>query len=291
MLDWDGFMDTVASVWNSPLYGNPMAILCRKLQLVKSKIKELNRNTGNVHIIVESARNDLQNIQKDLADDLSNSHLLLLEVSAVSNLNKALENEENFLLQKSRIQWLKQGDGNNSFFFNQTKANWNRNKILTIKNSNGDFVQGHEEISQVAVDYFKNSLGTAQNSRIIDLSHISVNKVSSTQSRFLLSPVTNELIFSTLKSMKKNRAPGPDGFTVDFFIHCWDILGGDFCEAVKHFFCTGDMHKGINSTLIALLPKQDNPSSMQDFRPISLCTVVYKCITKDHGFQVEAHSS
>ena len=188
--------------------------------------------------------------------------------------------KKKILRQKSRIQWLKQGDGNNSFFYNQTKANWNRNKIISIKNSVGEFVQGHENISQVAVDYFQNSLGRDEISRVIDLSEIPSNKVSNIQARFLLDPVTNDVILSTLKSMKKNKAPGPDGFTVDFFIHCWDIIEFDFCEAVKHFFCTSNMHKGINSTLIALLPKQENPSSMQDFRPISLCIVAYKCITK-----------
>ena len=83
MLQWEGFKDTVANVWNSPLYGNPMAILCRKLQQVKTKIKELNRKNGNMHLIVDAARIELQNIQKDLADDLSNSNLLLLEVNAV----------------------------------------------------------------------------------------------------------------------------------------------------------------------------------------------------------------
>ena len=280
MLEWEGFKDMIATVWASPLYGNPMAILCRKLQLVKTKIKEINRNSGNVHANVVAARAELQVIQKDLAGNPVNSNLLVKEAEAVSTLNKALDNEEKFLMQKSRVQWLKLGDGNNSYFYNQIKANWNRNKILSIKNSEGDLVQGHENISQVAVDYFQKSLGVAQTSSNIDLSEIQVTKVSPSQARFLLSPITNELIFSTLKSMKKNKAPGPDGFTVNFFIHCWDIIGGDFCEAVLHFFNSGQMHKGVNSTLISLLPKQENPSSMKDFRPISLCTVVYKCISK-----------
>ena len=280
MLDWEGFKDMVAEVWNSPLYGNPISILCRRLQLVKQQIKNTHLKHGNLHQNVEDARSELYNIQQELRTDPLNSSNLLKEVTVVSKVNYSMEEEEKFLMQKSRVQWLKKRDGNNSYFFNQIKANWNNNKIKSLKNADGVFMQGHDNISKIAVDYFKNSLGGPQCPKQVDLSDIHTNKVSSSQASLLINPVTNDLIFRTLKSMKKNKAPGPDGFTVDFFLHCWDILGTDFCSAIHDFFNTGQMLKGFNSTLISLIPKHKNSSSMQDYRPISLCTVVYKCITK-----------
>lgn len=36
----------------------------------------------------------------------------------------------------------------------------------------------------------------------------------------------------------------------------------------------------LNATFIALIPKCEKPSSFNEFRPISLCNVVYKVITK-----------
>lgn len=113
-----------------------------------------------------------------------------------------------------------------------------------------------------------------------DLSGINCETISDTHASRLLAPVTPELILKTLKSMKRNKAPGPDGFTVEFFLAAWDTVGSDFCKAIMHFFATSEMHQGLNSTCIALIPKVQNPSSMRDFCPISLCTTSYKCIAK-----------
>ena len=40
------------------------------------------------------------------------------------------------------------------------------------------------------------------------------------------------------------------------------------------------MHPAFNSTVMALVPKCQNPSSIKEFKPISCCTIIYKCITK-----------
>lgn len=49
---------------------------------------------------------------------------------------------------------------------------------------------------------------------------------------------------------------------------------------VKRFFTTEEMLEGLNHTNLCLIPKITNPKTMKDFRPISLCKVVYKIISK-----------
>jgi hypothetical protein len=40
------------------------------------------------------------------------------------------------------------------------------------------------------------------------------------------------------------------------------------------------MHVPLNATFIALIPKSDDPTSMEDFQPISLCNCIYKVVSK-----------
>lgn len=83
---------------------------------------------------------------------------------------------------------------------------------------------------------------------------------------------------STLKHMKQNKSLGPDGFNLNLFLHTWDIVGNVFTAAIQSFFRQGCLLRGTNSTAIALVPKVKNPSSINDFWPISYCNTTYKCI-------------
>ncbi|XP_074342467.1 uncharacterized protein LOC141680033 [Apium graveolens] len=237
MSDLDNFRETVASAWNEPWFGDPMAILCRKLKCVKGALVTLNKRHGNLH-----------------------------------------SREEALLRQKSRVNWLHLGDGNNRFFHNQVKSNWNRDKILAIENKEGAMVFGHNLVAGVAVNYFSDTIGLASPTQPCMLEDLDFPTISAEHSTFVEAPVSSDLILKTLKGMKQNKAPGPDGFPVEFYLPTWDIVGPVFCEAVQHFFHTSVIHTGINNTGISLIPKVANPTNMKDFRPISLCNIAYKCI-------------
>ena len=80
--------------------------------------------------------------------------------------------------------------------------------------------------------------------------------------------------------MCPTKSPGPDGFPAHFFQHKWDICGEDLTRMVLKVLNGDDIPTEINSTFIVLIPKVQNPVSLNQFRPISLCNVVYKVISK-----------
>ena len=80
--------------------------------------------------------------------------------------------------------------------------------------------------------------------------------------------------------MGPNKAPGPDGFTAGFLQHHWQLLGPSITKAVLDFLNGGEMPSAVNTTTIVLIPKTKNPQEMKNFRPISLCNVIYKLCSK-----------
>jgi len=85
---------------------------------------------------------------------------------------------------------------------------------------------------------------------------------------------------ATLKWFKKDKSPSPNGWSVEFYLAFFDILGHDLLKVIEECKKTRRIHGAINSTFIALIPKSENPSSFNDFRPISLCNCLYKIISK-----------
>jgi hypothetical protein len=69
-------------------------------------------------------------------------------------------------------------------------------------------------------------------------------------------------------------------FLLVFFQRNWDVLEEDKVIAVRKFFDERVMSDGVNNTSIILVPKKDAPDELKDFRPVSLCNVIYKIVAK-----------
>lgn len=136
----------------------------------------------------------------------------------------------------------------------------------------------------VAVDYYKKLLGSTshlfEESKADRVNSLLLNKISEVQAREMEREVTEDEIKSTIFAMKSSKAPGPDGCSAGFFKAAWSVVDVDVIAAIRSFLETTRLLRDMNSTILALVPKKVNPSSMGDFRPITYCNVFYKCITK-----------
>ncbi|WMV43043.1 hypothetical protein MTR67_036428 [Solanum verrucosum] len=76
-------------------------------------------------------------------------------------------------------------------------------------------------------------------------------------------------VLRCLKLCAMDKAPGPDGFTMGFYIKCWEIVKHDIMKAFQNFHEQGVLERSFNATFIALIPKNKGATELRDFRPIS----------------------
>ena len=101
--------------------------------------------------------------------------------------------------------------------------------------------------------------------------------------------VTIEEIKSALWSMKPYKAPGPNGLHVGFFQRFWLITRDSVKREMEKAFTSARVLDYLNKTLIDLIPKIQGPETLGNYRPISLCNMVYKIITKVIMARIRPH--
>jgi hypothetical protein len=104
--------------------------------------------------------------------------------------------------------------------------------------------------------------------------------VTEDQNKHLNKPIAEEEIDQVLQKMPNGKAPGPDGFIVEFFKACWDIVKNYVYRVVEDSRRSASILKALNVTMITLIPKENEAQTSDQYRPISLCNVVYKIISK-----------
>ena len=89
-----------------------------------------------------------------------------------------------------------------------------------------------------------------------------------------------EEILQVVKELEGDKAPGPDGFSMAFYHHCWRVVEKDILAVFEEFFQHCKFEKSLNATFIALITKKIDASNVRDFHPISLVGSVYKILAK-----------
>ncbi|XP_019430073.1 PREDICTED: uncharacterized protein LOC109337532, partial [Lupinus angustifolius] len=144
----------IEEAWKEEIIGCPMFILSEKLKRLKVKLKNWNWNVfDNIHHIVQEALSTVENIQSCINNDGSNEDLLDQEGIAQLNLLKALNMEEDFWKEKSRMNWHMSGDRNTSFFHKITKIRQVSKSMIMLKD--GDIIiSNQDELATHTLDYF-----------------------------------------------------------------------------------------------------------------------------------------
>jgi hypothetical protein len=80
--------------------------------------------------------------------------------------------------------------------------------------------------------------------------------------------------------MEKNKAAGPDGFPIEFYQACWDIIKDDIMAAFHDLYEHKIDLASINYGIITLIPKGEEADRIQKYRPICILQVLFKIFIK-----------
>lgn len=205
----------------------------------------------------------------------------MAQCQAVANDLDAIHRlEESYWHARARANEIRDGDKNTKYFHHKASQRKRRNCIKGLLDENGVWKKGREEIGDIVHDYFAD-LFASENPVDFGVAVEGISTcVSEEMNANLVAPPSREEVCEALFAMHPNKAPGIDGLHALFFQKFWHIVGADIILFVQYWWNGGVDLSSLNRTCIVLIPKCENPKSMKDFRPISLCTVLYKILSK-----------
>ncbi|GJY93449.1 putative RNA-directed DNA polymerase [Tanacetum coccineum] len=242
-------------------------------------VKELLYEKGNLHANVIRLRTKLDSIKTLLDADPFNASLREAEAACVVEFNQAAIMEERFLKQKAKINWLKEGNANSAYFHKTVKSRVSRSRIDVVTNAEG-VVFANDAVPDVFVSHYEAFLGLAGETHGFNTTNLFKTCLNEQVATDMIRNVTTQEVKEALFSMGDDKSPGPDGYTACFFKTAWDVVADDVTNAICEFFRNGNLLKELNHTIIALIPKVKSPTRVNDYRPISCCNVLFKCISK-----------
>ncbi|KAL8118653.1 hypothetical protein AgCh_016247 [Apium graveolens] len=190
-----------------------------------------------------------------------------------------LERKEVYWKQRVKQMWLQHGDQNTKFYHQFASARKTNNGFKRIKDAGGKWKETEEEIQGVITNYYAEVFQTlGLNGKLSDREI--VNQVTEDENANLVAKITYEEVRSAVFSMHPDKSPGQDGLNPAFFQTYWCIVGTDVVQFCQHFLSTGELPSGIYQTLVCLIPKVKEPQAMTDLRPISLCNVLVRILSK-----------
>jgi hypothetical protein len=150
-------------------------------------------------------------------------------------------------------------------------------------------VSSRAEIGENFSSHFTNLFTTSNpliDSEMLDL----FSPIISVEENVILSSIpTEEEVVEALSNLGSTKAPRPDGFIALFYRKYWDFVKIEVLQSIWKFFQNNSLTRNQNHSFIALIPKLSGSHTANQFRPISLCNIVYKIISKIMANRLRVH--
>jgi exonuclease III len=271
------FNDIVKEAWNGGLEG------ATGIQTVHNKLATCQKN------FVRWSGAKYRSAEKTIKEKTKELEALQINEDAgnwtdITRLKKEIEfimeQEDVKWKQRAKQNWYRNGDRNTPFFHAWADHRRRINHINNIVDEEGRCWKKKKEIPRVFTAFYQKLFTTEGMYGAEECLETMEPRVTSDMNAALLADFTMEEIDGALAQMHPLKSPGPDGFSACFYQRSWEIVRADVGKAVLDFLNHGTFDPHLNSTNIVLIPKTKNPTRVTDYRPISLCNVLYKIMAK-----------
>ena len=195
---------------------------------------------------------------------------------------------------RSRATWYELGEKNNKYFLNLEKSNKKKSSVRKIITSDGKLTNNPKtimnELESFYADLYDDSSYYPSDSAISTFLDNSVESPSLTDDlrKVCEGKLGYNECYSVLGTFPKNKTPGNDGLTIEFYLAFWPLIGRLLVDSLNYSFEFGELSNSQKQAIITLIEKKGKDKRLiKNWRPISLINVDAKIASKTLAKRLE----
>lgn len=237
-------------------------------------------------------RRQLEILDRNICDNFNSpniAHILNEYEDLKMELQSIYEEKGRAAIFRSKCRWVEKGERPTKYFFNLEKRNYNRKTITELRTESETVTNNESQILEAIENYYSELYASANNSQENNVDefteHLKIPKLSDADRDGIEGPLSYEECKKALDTFQNNKAPGEDGFTVEFYMFFFDLLGHDL---VASFNAANELTISQRRGVITLIPKEDGSLlELSNWRPVTLLNVDCKIATKAIARRIE----
>ncbi|XP_071739948.1 uncharacterized protein [Rutidosis leptorrhynchoides] len=216
--------EVIKAAWKSNVNSNrPYCIFRDKLKIVKQNLRKwFSTSHGKLKVEID----ELTKVVNDWERTAETSDLNDVQYNTWMKDRESLLQKEKIqvemLKQKARLKWALEGDENSKFFHSYIRRRNHKNNIHG-DNAARVWTTNPTNIKSEAFNFFQ-GLFKENRTETWGLNNWDGSKLDNHMSEALEERFSESEILDAIKGCGKNKAPGPDGFNILFYIKFWDII-------------------------------------------------------------------
>ncbi len=249
-----------------------------KKKMREHKINELERKILDFEKSLQNSTNNQDEIEKEIKN-------------AKNEMEQYIAEKTKGAMIRSRLRWVEEGEKSTKYFFNLEKRNYNSKSLVRLKGPNNDIISDQKEILKEEKRFYEKLLL----SEIIDADddtffQVDAPKLSENEKNELSKAISEQEISKAIRDCPNNKAPGADGFPIEFYKMFWPQLKHILVKLVSECYEEKSLHKTARLGLITLLPKPNKDLLfLKNWRPLTLLNCDYKIMAKIIATRLKKH--
>ena len=175
---------------------------------------------------------------------------------------------------RSKCLWVEQGERPTNYFFNLEKRNYNKRVISELEDENGKVVDENQILPEIE-KYFGN-LYSSKITSTEDLLNqftegVQLPRLSDEERETIEGLLSFEECKKVVESFKNDKSPGEDGFTSEFYLTFFDLIGNDLVNS---------LNAGYENGKLSISQRRFSIKSFKELETNHLFNVDYKIASK-----------